>query len=490
MHTPARTQLPEKMLSEEMETLISDCWNADASLRPSFDVIIIRLQIMVKLLLSSRGIRDEEESRYKTLLQPPSQDRENAKLKKHKASVISLCKGIHNALWNCNSGQWDERSAAALVRGDMKITATDAVLNDILKDDKGTKAIRSCGKLMIGNNEDGSEVLPDPLLAQDIVIDVENGAALLTVRFSVSVEKTKKKKEKSSCSFQANKEFGGLLEHALAEQMAELGADASPLTAAVKKGADEGAGAALGKKKKRKLKERKRMRNGMGGKPKKGSIEYTFEQFIKAARFVRYGDGVKVLHPSAKILLFALMMQAQHGDCPEVNQEIGDKATQTQPLELLKRKAWAGQKGKKRKDAMEQYVKTLSEIAPQWKLANLIAGRKSNEGEVDKPRRMMWVIRVDFAGTAAVEEAKGKGQSGDGAPSIILSASTFSSMASTVRATSLCIMQGSNASQAKAWFDNVAASERKRRNVTESGLEEEDDVDDDGNPIPRESREL
>ena len=221
-------------------------------------------------------------------------------------------------------------------------------------------------------------------------------------------------------------------------------------------------------------------REGIRGKAKKGTLEHTFESFVKAARFVRYGDGVKVLHPSAKLRLFALMMQARHGDCPGV--ESSRKVSGKQSLEQLKRRAWAGQRGKKRKEAMEEYVKTVSEIAPQWKLSNLLAGReKSGQNEAGKPKRMMWVIKVDFAD-------KERSHGGD----IEIAAASFEALSTSLNsleATSLHIVQGANASQAKEWFD-AEASQYIQRHTTDAAVEEKDDVDDDGIPIVKESREF
>ena len=73
---------------------------------------------------------------------------ENEEDEEHEG-VIALCQGIHDALWHSKGGLWNERAVKTLVREDTTITACDPVLHDILEGERGTKAIRSCGHLMI-----------------------------------------------------------------------------------------------------------------------------------------------------------------------------------------------------------------------------------------------------------------------------------------------------------------------------------------------------
>ena len=329
--------------------------------------------------------------------------------------------------------------------------ASDPVLNHILEAEHGTRAVKACGNLMIGNLEDGSEAIPDPVLAQDIVVDLKGSAVLLTVRFSVSAAKAKKK---TVPMFQAKKEFQGLLEQALAEHTATLEDEATPLTAAVEKGSTS-----TKARRKRKKRKKKKKRSLPGGRSEKGSVEETFEHFVKAARFVRYGDGVKALHPSAKLRLFGLMCQAQHGDRPQ-SQDGTDEpgASSGAALNAIKQKAWASQKGKTPKRAMEEYVRTLTEIAPQWKIAHLVAGRKSGQGSSDKPRRMMWVIKIEY-----VHNEKGREPSGK-------------ATGTRLKATTLRLLQGANASQAREWFEAKATKRRQSEAIVEnSAAADEDD---------------
>lgn len=433
-----RPTLPEEM-DEQLKTLVRDCWHADASLRPSFEVIVVKLRMIVRRQGSSRRMRP---STMKLLASDQngnnkSDDQEG----KEKEAAVKLCKDIHDALWRCRPGLWDDKTAAKLVLHDAEVSASDPVLHEIVKADRGAEAIRSCGQLMIGNMEDGSEVIPDPLLETDIVVNLQDGTALLTVRFSVSAGTTKGGGGKSSAT-----EFGGLLEAALVEEAGVLEVEETPLTMAVGEGRKVGASSALGSGKtkgrpvRKKVKVKKTARSRAAGRPKRGSAEDTFERFVKAARFVRFGDGVKILHPGLKLRLFGLLMQAQHGDCG------GKKASKSaEKLERLKLKAWASQKGKKRKDAMTEYIKALTEIAPQWKLANLIAGRNSDEGdEISKPKRMMWVIKVGYV------KALLNG-------SLRTRSAMLQSSKSSLKVKYLHIVQGANASQTKAWFESHAS---------------------------------
>ena len=486
--TSIRPTLPDE-IDDGLAALINDSWNAEPSLRPSFEVIAMRLRMVAKAVASSHSVeKDELEGLLRANKTGLKRDEEGEK----REAVVALCQSIHEALWHAKPGLWDERAAVALVRDDTAITASDPILNDIVKAARGSKAIRSCGQLMIGNMEDGSEVIPFPLMKDDVVIDLEKGNALLTARFSVST--AKRETGKSSWSFKAKKEFDGLLEHALAEQAAESKTEQTPLQAAVEMKAGEGARAASGgKAKKRKLlKKKKAGQTSPGGlrskKAKKGSLEEIFEHFVKAARFVRFGDGVGLLHPSFKLRLFGLMMQAQHGDCRDsaTQDRKPRRSSAASSLEQLKRAAWASQKGKKRKEAMEEYVKALSEIAPQWKLANLMAGRNGAQDEISKPRRMMWVIRVDFA-------QGGEGRRGQGVPRQRVSGAL--PILVSLRATSLHIVQGANASQTKQWFEDRASQRPKGKDKGGIEMEEKTDFidgdfeDDENNGVEGEPRE-
>ena len=54
--TNIRPTLPDE-LDQKLERLISDSWNAEQSLRPSFEVIVMRLRMMVEVERSRRRMK-------------------------------------------------------------------------------------------------------------------------------------------------------------------------------------------------------------------------------------------------------------------------------------------------------------------------------------------------------------------------------------------------------------------------------------------------
>ena len=138
-------------------------------------------------------------------------------------------------------------------------------------------------------------------------------------------------------------------------------------------------------------------------------------RFIKATRYVR-GAGASKIHPSAKLRLFGLRMQAQHGDATpnsipaalaavpdflsKEDEERGALVNRNSNtgcalvLQKLKLQAWSALKGKSREVAMSEYLDFLGSIAPQWRVAHVLGSHESMQD--DKPRIMMWVLHVSF----------------------------------------------------------------------------------------------
>ena len=122
---------------------------------------------------------------------------------------------------------------------------------------------------------------------------------------------------------------------------------------------------------------------------------------LKAVRYVR-GVGAGAIHPSAKLKLFGLLMQAQYGDIPKGAEEEDAKAVAAATekvrglrdsalkLQHLKMRAWLAEKGKERDEAAEAYVQFLTSMAPTWKVANLL-GRSLKD---DEPKNMVWVLKL------------------------------------------------------------------------------------------------
>ena len=126
----------------------------------------------------------------------------------------------------------------------------------------------------------------------------------------------------------------------------------------------------LKKKKKKKLNGfEERWRN----KKKKKKKDDPFTTFVKAAKFVR-GMGAGTIHPSAKLRLFGLLMQAQRGNIPEDGEEANSielpgLSGSALALQKLKLRAWRSQKDKSREDAMREYSELVTSLAPQWKVS-------------------------------------------------------------------------------------------------------------------------
>ena len=106
-----------------------------------------------------------------------------------------------------------------MVAGEATIGAADATLRAIFSGERGTGSLRACGELMVAGFEDGSEIVPDPLFAEDIIVDVEDMAALMTVRFGVSAA-GQQKKTREEWNAESKVEFS-----ALAEALAGSGTD-------------------------------------------------------------------------------------------------------------------------------------------------------------------------------------------------------------------------------------------------------------------------
>ena len=109
-----------------------------------------------------------------------------------------------------------------------------------------------------------------------------------------------------------------------------------------------------------------------------------------------------MIHPSAKLTLFGLRMQALHGDAPAQSdgKKTGNLASfrglngSALSLQRLKIEAWRAAKSKAREEAMDEYVELLTSIAPQWSIANMLGAHDSMKD--DKPRQMVWVLEVEF----------------------------------------------------------------------------------------------
>ena len=350
-----RPTLPEEM-DPEFKALIEDCWNQEPSLRPSFAVVLLRLQAI---------------GAVKSVRKKPS---------KKDSPATALCRVLNRMLWNYR--EWDERNeklAMAVIAKHATVTARDKTLAKVLGSERGPKSIKSLGWMMFGGIEDGAELRPEPLLDSDIVLSPNGTFALLNARFALLAPK------KINNAPLPDQQFAGL-EAAL--QASEKSIE-SWGTEALEAVASAGQRNSRAKKKKKK-------------KKKKTKKDARVEKFIKAARFIR-GYGAAAIHPNAKIKLHGLRMQALEGDCPAAGAVVvakTDKSSSASALEHLKTEAWRSARGKSQVEAMEEYLSLLTSLAPNWKVAHIVLSRESDE---QKPRQMMWVLKVDYTERGAEE---------------------------------------------------------------------------------------
>ena len=183
---------------------------------------------------------------------------------------------------------------------------------------------------------------------------------------------------------------------------------------------------------------------------------------VKAARYVR-GMGAGKIHPSAKLRLFGLLMQAKRGDYAEEENDgkaeaakaraAGSEGSATHVLQQLKVKAWRAERGKDRKEAMEEHVQLLTSIAPQWRVESVLAAHDSVKGK--KPRRMKFVLRVEFKERKEeeiVDMLQSRSEPGLEGGSEERCSSTLGAPA-PYAATSIEVLQGDAAVSAQLWSE-------------------------------------
>ena len=147
--TGLRPTLPDDM-DEGFHDLICDCWNAEPSLRPSFSVILLRLQAIGLDKSSLHSAQKANEAKN--------------------AQVQELVRGASDLLWSVQEGRWDQANAALLVDEGAEVSALDATLQEVLASEKGAVGVKSLGWMMFGGLEDGAEIVPEPLLDSDITV--------------------------------------------------------------------------------------------------------------------------------------------------------------------------------------------------------------------------------------------------------------------------------------------------------------------------------
>ena len=321
--------------------------------------------------------------------------------------------------------------------------ATNPTLHEILSTEKGPACIKSLAWVMFGGLEDGAQIIVEPLLEEDVTIDLEKNSALVAIRFGV-----KAPDKRHQWTGKGRREFDNL-EQALAEAEKAMEAHgAEALQQAVMEKESEAKRTTLKRKKKRSM-----FQDRWGRKNKKKKDD-PFTIFIKATTFVR-GMGASTIHPSAKLRLFGLLMQAQQGNIPEGDQgkasDLPGFRGSALALQKLKLRAWQSQKNKKREEAMKEYVELVTSLAPQWKVAHILGGNHSFKN--NKPRQMMWVLKVNYCASKSKCMSKLRIYSTGGRSVALLGRH---------HVTTVEVLQSSNATSATLWVEDGIGSMKRR----------------------------
>ena len=304
--------------------------------------------------------------------------------------------------------------------------------------------------MMFGGIEDGAKIVAEPLLDGDMTCNVEESTALVAIRFcTIAPEKLHKWTGKDKHEFDN-------LQYALAEAQKEMEVHGAKV---LMKGFNESV----------RKKEPKMRRRRLGRKRNKNSDD-PLATFMKAARFVR-GIGAGTIHPSGKLRLFGLLMQAQRGNLPDgdIRKSIAlpGLAGSALALKRLKLKAWRSEKDKSRKDAMAEYVKLVTSLAPQWKVAHFLGATKSLKDM--KPRAMMWVVKITFRERSQKKSSWHQLPSGDNVRLGALSLGAASGHMNRYRVTAIEVLQSSNATGARLWTEHESVLEKGKRKGNRNG---------------------
>ena len=353
----------------ELLAFIESCWDDNPACRPSISVIIFSLTHLFDAAKERKG--DEQHDVMLT-------------------RVHQFCRAIHSILWIIKDSTEAEYAAvASLLHPDVNVTAKDETLRKMLENERGLDCIKTLGWMMFGGIEDGAEIVPEPLLKEHIICNLDASQALITFHFAVKPpEKPQRWTVKDVNEYES-------LERVLAAEI-----DLSSLVWKTRTGK-------AGKSRHRKLEREQKGSAARAHRRKEKNKD--FVNFIKAAKYVR-GIGASNIHPSAKLRLYGLQMQAQRGDAREkdakerhLEAKDASLATDSKEEEIkgsvfslrkLKFDAWCAEAGKDRKAAMLEYIEMLTAIAPRWKVAHILSAHDSLKNR--DPTQMVWVLKVAF----------------------------------------------------------------------------------------------
>ena len=353
-----RPSLPNDM-DPNLKTLICECWQEDPELRPSFPVILLRLS----------AIKDRDFSSF---------NGENEEL-----AVSDLCRSVNELFWShasqkkrtISQNTYLNKQFTAVIDDNVKVTAMDPILQKVLDTKTGSDAIKILGWMMFGSHDRRNELCPEPVLDDDIIVNRAKSFALYKSTFI--------SKGRNKCKgTDARKRITELacLEAALSSErwsqslQKKSKADQKWIVAQV------GEDLVHGKKKRRRRRNRRQTTSERTKKERTNN-------FLLATQYVRR-HGTDTLHPSSKMKLLGLRMQALRGDCPPMDE--GEERL-LPVLKSLQRSAWLSVKGKGTTQAMEEYLTLLYSLVPNWKYAHSLEHK-----DPSKPTKMMWVIKIHY----------------------------------------------------------------------------------------------
>ena len=282
-------------------------WNPNPQLRPGFEAIAFRVRTLEQAMLqanyevSSKGTRIVDEQ-----------------------DLATLCRGINTLLWtrsdaenrelwslNTRLRSWNSPKAVQrdldaddkdsvgngydmLIMDTMSASATDPVLNAMLKGAKGVQCLARLRRLLIygdvrgGEDREAPKPVPEPLVDADVTVDRDANACLLCVRYVLHARLGGAKL--------------GEITRTQDERFNEIKVSLFPQPSSSTSGLPR---LKSGRRLKKKVQFNKSFRqNGSLGLEERKRMRM-FGKWVKCTRFVR-GRGQKKLSPAAKLKLYGL----------------------------------------------------------------------------------------------------------------------------------------------------------------------------------------
>ena len=187
---------------------------------------------------------------------------------------------------------------------------------------------------MFGSENSRTIVVPEPLLDEDIITNTKKSHVLLRLRFRLVLSSTDEADKGGEDADRREAAFDDLKFELFEKKAVPPSFLAMPnvsLVLSVLPAASEKAAALVRSiRSKKKIVKKKEPKSRP---PKFTPQEKLFNQFVRATRFVR-GEGSSAVHPSAKLRLYGLLMQAQKGNLSEGEMELTEDNLKKRGREL------------------------------------------------------------------------------------------------------------------------------------------------------------